>query len=141
MRIIAIILGLALLGSEMVSGAAVTQVRVVLPSQAGAVSENIVRVLARQVSQRCEAKVVTSGEASLVLELAIESDIGAEGFKITDGAGGSVRIIGNDERGLLYGVGKFLRTGRYDEGGFTPGTWRGTSVPQKRSPLRYQKPD
>ena len=129
MKIIALVLGLALLPSEMVPAAAITQVRVVLPPQAGTVSENIVRVLARQVSQRCETKVVTSGEAPLVLELAIEPDIGAEGFKITDGAGGSVRIIGNDERGLLYGVGKFLRTSRYHQGGFTPSTWRGTSVP------------
>ncbi len=57
--------------------------------------------------------------------------IGREGFRIEDRPGGGVRIAGNDERGVLYGVGKFLRTSRYDRGGFTPGAWRGTSVPQR----------
>ncbi|MCP4311458.1 MAG: hypothetical protein GY790_09375 [Bacteroidetes bacterium] len=27
-------------------------------------------------------------------------------------------------------MGKFLHTSRYDQGGFTPGAWRGTSVPR-----------
>ena len=34
-------------------------------------------------------------------------------------------------RGLLYGVGKLLRTSRYDQGGFSAGSWRGTSIPEK----------
>ena len=46
---------------------------------------------------------------------------------------GGVRIVGNDERGVLYGVGKFLRNSRYERG-FAPGAWRGVSVPEK--PLR-----
>jgi len=41
-----------------------------------------------------------------------------------------VRIVGNDERGLLYGTGKFLRSSRFDQGGFTPSAWRGTSQPK-----------
>jgi hypothetical protein len=39
--------------------------------------------------------------------------------------------VGRDDRGLVAGVGKFLRTSRFDARGFTPGTWRGTSVPAK----------
>ena len=105
-----------------------------LPSaQARALVENIGRVFARQVQQRCDAKVNTSDKASFTVELAIKAGLGAEGFRIEDQPHG-VKIIGNDERGLLYGVGKFLRTSRYDQGGFTPGTWRGMSVPQK--PIR-----
>ena len=73
------------------------------------------------------------------MELAVEPGIGPEGFQIIDGrpsataAGGkdALCIVGNDERGLLYGVGKFLRTSRYDRGGLSPGIWRGASVPEK----------
>ena len=71
--------------------------------------------------------------APLTVELAVEKGIGAEGFRIEDRQGGGVRIAGNDERGLVAGVGKFLRTSRYDKGGFTPGTWRGTSVPTRQA--------
>ena len=106
-------------------------VRLVLPSGPGPVVGNVARVFARQVQQRCEAKVITTGDAPLTVELAMAPGIGAEGFRIEDRPGGGVRIVGNDERGVLYGVGKFLRSSRYDQGGFTPGTWRGTSVPQK----------
>ncbi len=109
---------------------AVASVRLVLPPKPDAVTEHIARVFARQVSQRCGAKVATSGSAPLRVILAIEPGLGTEGFKIADGSNGSIRIIGNDARGLLYGVGKFLRSSRYDQGGLTPGNWRGTSVPQ-----------
>ena len=111
--------------------AATQLVRLVLPPQPSAVVQNIGQVLARQIHQRCEARVVTAGEAPLTVELAIVPGVGAEGFQIENRSGGGVKIIGHDERGLLYGVGKFLRTSRYDQGGFTPGEWRGTSVPQK----------
>jgi hypothetical protein len=108
-------------------------VRLVLPPKPGPVVENIGRVFARQIQQRCEARVITSGDAPLMVELAIAPGIGAEGFRIEDRPGGT-RIVGNDERGLLYGVGKFLRTSRYDQSGFMAGAWRGTSIPQK--PIR-----
>lgn len=109
-------------------------VRLVLPEGIGPVMKNIAVVFARQVESRCDAKVVMNGKALLTVELAVEPGIGAEGFKVADGKDGAVRIIGNDERGVLYGVGKFLRDSRYDRNGFTPGAWRGTSVPEK--PLR-----
>lgn len=54
----------------------------------------------------------------------ITPGIGAEGFHIEAAGSGTVRITGNDERGLLYGAGKFLRDP----------AWRGTSVPAK--PIR-----
>jgi hypothetical protein len=106
-------------------------VRITLPKDAGPVLKNISSVFARQVQQRCKAKVAEDLDAVLTVELAIEPGIGAEGFRIEDGKAGTIRIIGNDERGTLYGIGKFLRTSRYDQGGFTAGTWRGTSVPEK----------
>ena len=104
-------------------------VRLALPSQPSPMVENIGRVFMRQIQQRCDAKASTTGDARTTVELAIEPGVGSEGFRIEDRPGGGVKIVGNDERGLLYGVGKFLRTSRYDQGGFTPGAWRGTSVP------------
>ena len=92
---------------------AVKSVKRVIPAQAGLVVENTGRVFARQVQQRCDAKVITTGAAPLTVELAIEKGIGAEGYRIEDRPGGGVRIVGNDERGVLYGAGKFLRSSRY----------------------------
>ena len=109
-------------------------VLVVLPGNVSPVMKHIAVVFAQQVTQRCEATVVTAGEAALLVELSIAPGIGTDGFRIEDRFGGGVRIVGNDERGVLYGVGKFLHTSRYDQGGFTPGLWRGTSVPEK--PMR-----
>ncbi|MCX6879082.1 MAG: hypothetical protein NTW21_35535, partial [Verrucomicrobia bacterium] len=128
--------GLCLLSSNLLAAevqpAAVKSVRLVLPSRTGPVIENTGKVVTRQVMQRCEAKVVTGTNVPLTVELAVEKGIGAEGYRIEDRTGGGVRIAGNDERGLVAGVGKFLRTSRYDKGGFTPGPWRGTSVPTRQ---------
>lgn len=110
-------------------GQSVTSLRLVLPSEYNSVVENIADVFTRQVQSRCDAQVITQGNAPLSVEFAIEPGIGAEGYRIADGANGSVRITGNDERGLLYGVGKFLHTSTYDDQGFTSGSWRGASVP------------
>lgn len=135
---ISILIGLCLLSSSLMAVEtqkveAVKSVRLVMSAKAGPVVENLGKVFTRQVQQRCEAKVVIAGEAPLTLELAVEKGIGAEGYRIDDRQGGGVRIAGNDERGLVAGVGKFLRTSRYDKGGFTPGTWRGTSVPTRQA--------
>ena len=109
----------------------VASIQLVLPANPGAVVTNLADVFSRQIAQRCDATVVTGSGAAFVVELATAADAGAEGFRIENRAGGGVRIVGGDDRGLVAGVGKFLRTSRYDQGGFTPGTWRGASVPLK----------
>ena len=112
---------------------AVKSVRVQLPQQVSPVVSYLAKVFTRQVADRCDAKVVTEGDAPLVIEFATDDAIGPEGFRIEDRPSQGVRIVGRNDRGLVAGVGKFLRTSRYDERGFTPGTWRGTSVPTKPS--------
>ena len=107
-------------------------VLIVLPDNAGPVLKNIGAVFARQVQQRCEAKVLMTGDAPLKVELAVQPGIGTEGFTIADGKAGTVRIVGNDQRGVLYGVGKFLRSSRYDQGGFTPGAGAGRRCRRSR---------
>ncbi|MBT9150709.1 MAG: hypothetical protein DDT40_00886 [candidate division WS2 bacterium] len=101
-----------------------------LPSRQSSVIDRIVTVFCRQIKNRCGAQVLMSGKGELT-KFEIKKGIGEEGFKIEDRENGGVRIIGDNERGLLYGVGKFLRTSRYDKNGFTPGKWRGTSIPEK----------
>jgi hypothetical protein len=133
----AFLIALGLLGSNLLAAGnqprGISSVRLVLPADATPVLRNLGNVLTRQIQQRCDAKVGTSGEAKLVVEMTMEQGIGKEGFRIEDRKGGGVRIVGNDERGLVAGTGKFLRTSRYDQGGFTPGTWRGTSVPTRQA--------
>jgi hypothetical protein len=116
---------------------AVKSLRLILPPQPSPVVKNIGRVLVRQIESRCDAKVVEEGDAALTVKLTIEPGIGNEGFKIADGPSGTIRIIGNDERGALYGVGKFLHTSSYGKQGFTPSTWRGVSVPKMPHRLMY----
>lgn len=53
------------------------------------------------------------------VRLEIRPGSGAEGFTIDDAPDGSVAIIGDDARGLIYGTGRFLRQP----------AWRGTSTP------------
>lgn len=104
------------------------QVGLVLPPGPSPVVRRIGRVLTRQIEDRCDARVAQL-EAPFTIVLAVEKGIGTEGFRIEDHGDGQVRIVGNDECGLLYGVGKFLRGSSYGPDGFTPGSWRGTSVP------------
>lgn len=105
-------------------------VKIVLFTEAGAVAQRASEILAREITERSGAKVSTEGRADFTVELAIQSGIGTEGFAITGDGSGIIKITGNDENGLLYGVGKFLQTSRYHRGGFTPGVWRGRSVPE-----------
>jgi hypothetical protein len=96
--------------------------------------DKIASILRRQIQERCGAVVKLYGAGELTVELALDNTIAKEGFRIEGGPGGAVRITGNNELALLYGVGKLLHTSRYDQGGFTPSSWRGTSVPD--CPLR-----
>jgi len=95
------------------------------------VFERVSKILARRIQERSGIRpVISTAQGSCNVELGLQEGIGNEGFRIEDVAGG-VRIVGNDGRGLLYGVGKFLRSNTYHQGSLTLGDWRGTSVPEK----------
>ena len=115
--------------SASASAEAVNTIRLITPEKPSDVVARIAALFSRKVSQRCDAKIVNEPNAALTVELAIEAKTPAEGYTIADRIAGGVRIAGNDERGLLYGVGKFLHTSRFDQGGFTAGTYRGSSAP------------
>lgn len=95
------------------------------------VVNKIEQVFVERLEDRGIKRVSKSNASEITVVLAINNDIGKEGFTIEDGKNGSIIITGNDERGLLYGIGKFLRTAGYTDEGFTVGTWRGKSVPDK----------
>ena len=106
--------------------------RIAVGAQPRPLVDLAVEAVRRDLKDRCGIEVThaaTGDSAHLILE--VRPDIGTEGFVIEDGPHGQVQIIGNDERGLLYGVGRFLRASRFEEDAFTPGRWRGRSVPQK----------
>jgi hypothetical protein len=128
-RTVSSFLIMALVGSTALQAGPVRSIRLALPAQPNPLIGHIAGVFTRQLAERCEAKVTTSGDAPARVELAIQPGIGTEGFRIVDGEDGAIRIVGNDELGLLYGLGKLLHTSRFDQGGWTPSTWRGTSLP------------
>jgi len=61
---------------------AVKSVRLVLPGDASPVVKNIGAVFTRQVQQRCEAKVITTGDAPLTVELAVEKGLDRSAAKV-----------------------------------------------------------
>jgi hypothetical protein len=89
--------------------------------------KRILAILQDRIRQRCAANVFEAGTGAQII-LAIDGGLPCEAFRI-DQDGAAVRVTGGSPRGLLYGVGKFLRTSRYD-GTFQPASWRGASTPQ-----------
>jgi hypothetical protein len=121
-------------GEKVTTVGSAKRIRVVLPRKPNDQLERIVSVFTRQVEDRCSANVSKQGDAPLTVALTIDPAIGKEGFRISDLAGGCIKVAGQNELGVLYGLGKLLRTSRYSKDGFAPGVWRGESVPKK--PIR-----
>ncbi len=103
-------------------------VRLVLPQRHGELMDKAAAIFTRRVSEKCGTPGVVPGVNPATVELRVKAGDGSEGFTIC-GARGKVRVTGNDERGLLYGLGKLLRTSSCESGVFTPGSWRGASRP------------
>lgn len=88
-------------------------------------------ILRRRLCERTGIAAVPAGKAECRVVLTVRPGIGTEGFRIKDGPAGEIVIAGNDPRGVMYGVGKFLRDCRFEARGFVPAPWRGESVPVK----------
>lgn len=84
-------------------------------------------ILRDRIESRCATRVV-AGKSDARIALTVQPSLPSDAFQI-DETGGNIRIAGGSPRGLLYGVGKFLRTSKY-EGQFQPSSWRGTSQPR-----------
>ncbi len=84
----------------------------------------------RIVRERINVPAVgKTGDGVINVIGSIEPGIGREGYRIQDDPDGAIRISGNDERGLLYGVGRFLRETDFQRGRVRPCRWRGSEVP------------
>ena len=116
-----------IIATDAMAGAAEQRVAVRLPDTPSAVVERTFAVFSRVIQERTGIVPEKSPDGKIVF--ALRADIGTEGYKIADGKVGEIIITGNDERGLLYGVGAFLRAARFQPGSFTPGAWRCKSVP------------
>ena len=148
--IVGILIGGLLQGAEITEAAKlspgvdhpVQNIRVVLPEQAPPVLQNIAGVFARQLRERCGAtvsidhnnRIANSTGGTLVVSCQIDPTMRPESFHIEDTPGGGITVVGGDNLGILYGLGKLLRSARFDQDGFTPGIWRGVSAPEK--PMR-----
>ncbi len=84
-------------------------------------------ILRDRIQQRCRAQVIEAGTDAHIT-MRISGGLPAEGFSIEQ-ARAALQVCGGSPRGLLYGVGKLLRTSRYDKN-FIASPWRGTSAPQ-----------
>jgi hypothetical protein len=109
----------------------VAPVNIHLPHRAGVLTKGVAEILTKRLREYCEVNVVNWRKADLQIYLKIKPGLGLEGFRISDGPRGGISIIGNDERGLLYGAGQFLHTCTHDKHGFIPSQWRGLSVPKQ----------
>lgn len=114
---------------SLVQGAVAQPVRVALPEKHGRLTEDAAAIFTRRVNRACGEQAEVPGREVATIEIRIREGIGTEGFTISNGAKGAVRVTGNDERGVLYGLGKVFRDGRCSGGKFMPGAWRGASRP------------
>jgi len=81
---------------------------------AGNIASAALRILRREIENRSgTATALSDDESSAGIILRVSSSGPAEGFVI-EGERARVEVKGNDERGLLYGVGKLLRTNLFE---------------------------
>jgi len=96
---------------------------------ATAVVGKAAELLRRTILERTGLPVCDASPAEARIVLGVERAWGPEAFAIREERSGAIHVTGGDERGLLYGVGQFLRSARGQPGEFRPGPWRGRSAP------------
>lgn len=89
-------------------------------------------ILRDRIQRRTSVRV-TPHSASPHLILALDRNLPREGFEIREvhprNRPPALQIRGGSGPGLLYGIGKYLRTSRYEQG-FAPSPWRGRAEPR-----------
>ena len=108
-------------------GKGTRELRVRIETPAGPLVSRTFAILKDRIEQRCPVRV-TEADTGAQLLLTMDDRLSPDAFRI-DVTDEAVRVSGGSPRGLLYGVGKFLRTSQYGER-FECSAWRGTSVPQ-----------
>ncbi len=71
-----------------------------------------------------------AGSEAIRVEILLRQASPAEGYRV-EVSGNTVRVTGNDARGVLFGVGRLLRELRMDRGTVSiPDDWSETSAPR-----------
>lgn len=105
-------------------------VSIALPDNPSPLDERVAETFQRHLAARCAQDGSAAGGCPPPdIALAIDPALGAEAYRVDDIPGG-LRVSGGDERGLLYGLGKVLRTSRFDPE-FELSAWRGASAPAR----------
>ena len=95
-------------------------------------------ILKDRIEYRGGTRVVAVKSRADVI-LAIDDSLPTESFRFED-AGKALRVAGGSPQGLLYGIGKLLRTSSYDDATFHATAWRGTSSPRGSGCRRPSRP-
>ena len=93
----------------------------------------LLAILNRHLQQRgCApvAAVPCLPEGGPGLVFALDAALGREEFRLTLAQPGRLEVAAGSELGLIFGLGKMLRTGRFTDGEFAFGDWRGCDRPQ-----------
>ena len=89
-------------------------------------------IFKRQIHRRSSVEVLVNKTDTPDLFWVIDPALDEESFVIEqEDFDGIITIRGGRARGLLYGIGKFLRTSGYSPNGMELSSWRGTSSPAK----------
>jgi hypothetical protein len=86
-------------------------------------------LLKRKILARTRVVFTNPTASDLIICLSLDPTIPEDGFRIQDRKAGDILITGANRRGLMYGIGKFLRSAVYDDVGqeIQSGAWRGLS--------------
>ena len=93
--------------------------------------EDHAALLRERIAERIPAAVFTDGEGAgaLTVSLSVDASVGgAESFRVT-GERNRWSITASDERGLYFGIGKFLHTAEWTEDSLRPVPTEGTVSP------------
>lgn len=71
------------------------------------------------------------------ITLRVDTSLPSEGFRIDSKDNQTLTISGASSQGVLYGIGKMLRTASYANGEFRIGAWQGVSAPSKNVRILY----
>jgi hypothetical protein len=99
--------------------------RVRVDPATGELGRKALALLSRYVRERSGLTVVEDAAGDVVLGL--DAALPPESYRIS--GADPVRIDGGDGRGLIYGLGKWLRASGFGPGCISPANWRGTSEP------------
>lgn len=98
----------------------------------GDLTVKAISIFNRILKERTAVDFTKNGNNPLTIIIKIVPQaMPSEAFRIENTGEHLISITASDENGIFYGIGKLLHTSFLSEYGFSPGTWRGLSAPEK----------